>query len=196
MATLKMGSTTAITESSGTLTPGSFTGGSFTNSTLVTPTVASMENCTFPTGHVIKVTTFNLAKYSVSCESSSGSGHNNFEQIGSLSWDVVLKEANSTILVMGYFTMGGYGSHGYFDLLLDGSTWMDTTYDGLTANHKNQADNKDNISFNHWHNPGTNVAGTTLNYKPHVGQMGNTETIEINCYSSGNTNGDIVFTHK
>jgi hypothetical protein len=55
MATLKLGSTTAVTESGGTLTPGSFTGGSFTNSTLVTPTIASMANCTFPAGHVIQV---------------------------------------------------------------------------------------------------------------------------------------------
>ena len=54
MATLKLGTTTAITESSGALT--------IASSTLTTPTIASMANCTFPVGHVIqtKITTIHL----------------------------------------------------------------------------------------------------------------------------------------
>jgi len=47
MATLKLGTTTAITESSGALT--------IASSTLTTPTIASMANCTFPAGHVVNV---------------------------------------------------------------------------------------------------------------------------------------------
>ena len=46
MATLKLGTTTAITESSGALT--------IASSTLTTPTIASMANCTFPAGHIIQ----------------------------------------------------------------------------------------------------------------------------------------------
>lgn len=45
MATLKLGTTTAITESSGALT--------IASSTLTTPTIASMANCTFPAGHIL-----------------------------------------------------------------------------------------------------------------------------------------------
>ena len=47
MATLKLGTTTAITESGGALT--------IASSTLTTPTIASMANCTFPAGHILQV---------------------------------------------------------------------------------------------------------------------------------------------
>ena len=47
MANIKLGGTTAITESSGALT--------IASSTLTTPTIANMANCTFPAGHVLQM---------------------------------------------------------------------------------------------------------------------------------------------
>ena len=64
MATLKLGSTTAITESSGALT--------IASSTLTTPTIASMANCTFPAGHIIKI------------ESIKGSGNHDLSSATSM----------------------------------------------------------------------------------------------------------------
>ena len=51
MAVLKLNNVTTLTESSGALT--------LASSTLTTPTIASMANCTFPAGMVIKVNAFN-----------------------------------------------------------------------------------------------------------------------------------------
>jgi hypothetical protein len=145
---------------------------------------------TFPAGHIVKVTTFGFGKYSISGPDASGGNRSAFVQLTSQSWDVILKQANSKMLIMGYWTMGGYGSHGYFDLKFNDTTWLggpDGTYDGMHSDHK-VTDDKMNISIQWVHDPGTNAANTTLNYKPYIGQHSGTETIEINGYSSGNSN--------
>jgi len=75
MATLKLGSTNAITESGGALT--------IASSTLTTPTIASMANCTFPAGHVINT------QQAVYRGMDSAAGSSGYVQIGAGEDDVL-----------------------------------------------------------------------------------------------------------
>ena len=85
MPTLKLGSTTAITESGGALT--------IASSTLTTPTIASMANCTFPTGHVLQVVRY----YTTTQSSLTKSGTD--QLVNGMTKDITPKGANSDFLI-------------------------------------------------------------------------------------------------
>ena len=187
------------TKNSGTFLRGDNTwdaAGSTSASDLTSGTLpaARLTSTTFPAGHVVKVTKVNMGTFSESCVHANAS-KSNYNQLGSTTWDVVLKQANSKILIIGNFTMGGYGSHGYFDMKRGGTSgsWLGGE-DGMFANHKNQTDNKDSIAIHWLDSPGTNAATTTITYVPYVGQWSGTETVEINGYSSSNPQ-QIFYTH-
>ena len=85
MANIKLGGTTAISESSGALT--------IASSTLTTPTIASMANCTFPTGHVLQVVRY----YTVAQSSFTMSGSD--QLVNGMTKDITPKGANSDFLI-------------------------------------------------------------------------------------------------
>ena len=87
MATLKLGSTTAISESSGALT--------IASSTLTTPTIASMANCTFPAGHVLQTL------YVQKTTGSSSTTSTTFRNYTNLVLTITPSSTSSKIFILG-----------------------------------------------------------------------------------------------
>jgi hypothetical protein len=140
---------------------------------------------------IVKVTSFTIPEYNVACNAAE-QNKTNFVQIGDHpggtmeSWDVVLEEANSKILIQMYFIWGGWAGHGYFDMkrggtggtFLAGTAFTKT---GLVATLVDTETDFETMSLSYLDNPGPNAAGTTLTYVPYVGQDGGgEETIDIN----------------
>tara|TARA_Y100000590_G_C15670270_1_gene995995 strand:+ start:302 stop:925 length:624 start_codon:yes stop_codon:yes gene_type:complete len=148
------------------------------------------SNVTMPAGAVVKVTQFDIGQYYWSMGDDANNKANYQVMIGSPYWPVVLKQANSKILINVSMTAGGWSSHGYFDIKRGGTsgTWLGAE-DGMYGEHRTTGEYHLLGVFGWLDNPGTNAAGTTITYVPYVGQYDSTETFAINRYYN-NTNQD------
>ena len=158
------------------------------------------SSVTMPAGAVVKVTQHDIGTHYWNMATSDGGGHSGYTaMIGSPYWPVVLKQANSKILIQVWMTAGGWSSHGYFDIKRGGTsgTWLGGSNDGIWGDHR---------ETNEYHffgvpflldNPGTNAAGATITYVPYVGQHSSTETFAINRFYNNNNQNTVskaVFT--
>ena len=143
---------------------------------------------TFPAGHVVNITRHLLEEYAVVIGTTYAGDKSTFVQIGSESWDVVLKQANSNILILGYFTYGNAANMIHFDMKFGGTggTWVSESdgSDAMSAEHRPGTEDKMNVGLSFLHDPGTQAVGTTLTYVPYLGGTG-TFTLQVNNYTYG-----------
>ena len=104
MANLKLNNVVALSETGGVATFGS-----------------ASATLKYPAGHVVNTTKYDLEDLAVVVSTTYANNKDTtFVQWGSLSYDVVLKQANSKILISTYFTIGNYAGYIYFDLKVSG----------------------------------------------------------------------------
>jgi hypothetical protein len=154
---------------------------------------AVLTSATWPAGHTVKVTQFDIGEYYWSMASSDGGNHSGYTvMVASPYWQVTLKQANSKILICVTMAAGGWSSHGYFDMKRGGTSgsWLGAT-DGMYAEHRSTGEYHFMGVPNWLDNPGTNAAGTVITYVPYVGQHSSIETFAINQYY-GNDNQNTV----
>ena len=146
----------------------------------------------FPAGHVVNTTKYDLEDLAVVVSTTYANNKDTtFVQWGSLSYDVVLKQANSKILISTYFTIGNYAGFIYFDMKVSGSAsnngWVagpedGSGADGMSASHRPSGEDKENMGISFLHEPGNNSVGTTLTYTPYSG-AGAGVTLAVNNYA-------------
>ena len=178
---------------------GTATGRTLDSPTLTTPALGTpasgvLTNATFPAGHVVKTTKYDLEDLAVVVGTAYANNKDTtFVQWGSLSYDVVLKQANSKILISSHFTLGNTSGFLYFDMKVSGSGsgngWIGgaedgSGADGISTEHRVGAEDKLNVGISFLHEPGTNSAGTTLTYTPYSG-AGGAVTLAVNNYANG-----------
>ena len=151
-----------------------------------------------PAGAVVKVTQHDIGQHYWSMGDSGTNKANMTAMVGSPYWPVVLKQANSKILIQVWMTAGGWSSHGYFDIKRGGTsgTWLGGQ-DGMYAEHRETGEyHFMGVPF--WlDSPGTNAAGATITYVPYVGQWSATQTFAVNRYYNNNNQNTVskaVFT--
>ena len=153
------------------------------------PTTGTLgSGVTFPTGHVVNTTRHLLEEYAVVIGTTYAGDKSTFVQIGSESWDVVLKQANSNILILGYLTYGNAANMIHFDMKFGGTSGTflaeDDGSDAMSAEHRPGTEDKMNCGISFLHDPGTQAANTTLTYVPYLGGTG-TFTLQVNNYTYG-----------
>ena len=163
--------------------------GTVTSGTLGSETI-------FPAGCAINVTQFQIGEYYWSHPGTNG--YADTVMIASPYWPVVLKQANSKILIQVYMSAGGWSSHGYFDIKRGGTSGTRLgAEDGMYGEHRTTGEYHLMGVPNWLDDPGTNAAGTTITYVPYIGQWSSAETFAINNYYNNdnqNTVSKAIFT--
>ncbi len=186
------GTNALVSDNSGNVTLAGTT--TISSAGIASGTIASAV--TFPAGCAINVTQFQIGEYYWSHPGTNG--YADTVMIASPYWPVVLKQANSKILIQVYMSAGGWSSHGYFDIKRGGTSGTRLgAEDGMYGEHRTTGEYHLMGVPNWLDDPGTNAAGTTITYVPYIGQWSSAETFAINNYYNNdnqNTVSKAIFT--